>query len=112
MCRASFTKPIYIPRVDLKLQDEIKEKLGQEYESAKAKLIREGKYVTTRMVRFTYGNTWELVDYPEARDGSGKSNKWTMQLSINDGNENVSKYIKSVTYILHPNYSENVIEVK
>jgi len=60
---------------------------------AKKQLIKTGDYNTKRLVRFTYGNTHKVIDYPEAKDGSGKSNKWTMELSINDGKENVGKYI-------------------
>ena len=64
-----------------------------EFEKAKAQLIASGDYCTKRLVRFTYGNTHEEVDYPQAKDGSGKSNRWTMALSINDGKENVGKYV-------------------
>ena len=34
-----------------------------------------------------------------------------MQLSIFDGTEKVGRYIKEVTYILHPDYAEPVIKV-
>lgn len=85
--------------------------MGPTYEETKNDLIKEGKYFARQFVRFTYGNTWEVVDFPQAKDGSGKINRWTMELSINDGQENVGKYIESVTYILHPTYRNNVIKV-
>ena len=81
------------------------------YEETKAELVASGNYNTKRLIRFTYGNTHKEVDYPQARDGSGKSNEWIMNLSINDGKENVGKYIQSVTYILHPTYANSVIKV-
>ena len=76
-------------------------------------MIKEGDYITKRLVRFTYGNTHEEVAYPQAKDGSGKSNRWIMQLSINvgDGKEHVSKYIQEVMYILHPTYAKSVIKI-
>ena len=93
MCRGSFSRPIFVPVVDKKLQAIIAKELPKEYSETKAELIASGNYNTHRLVRFTYGNTYEYVDYPQAKDGSGKSNKWTMELSINDGKENVGKYI-------------------
>ena len=93
MCRGSFSSPIFVPVVDKKLQAIIAKELPKEYNVTKAELIASGNYNTSRLVRFTYGNTYEYVDYPQAKDGSGKSNKWTMELSINDGKENVGKYV-------------------
>ena len=63
------------------------------YEKAKAQLIKEGNYISTRLVRFTYGNTWAEVPKPGTKYGHKLSNSWSMQLSINDGKENVGKYI-------------------
>ena len=34
-----------------------------------------------------------------------------MELSINDGEESVGKYVQSVTYMLHPTYPKSVIKV-
>ena len=56
------------------------------------------------MVRFTYGNTWSEVKKPGVKSGHKLTNSWSMQLSINDGRENVGKYIQSVMYELHPTY--------
>ena len=45
-------------------------------------------------------------------NGKGKTNQWTMELSIFDGVEKVGRYIKEVTYTLHPTYAVPVITVK
>lgn len=34
-----------------------------------------------------------------------------MELSINDGNENIAKYISSVTYFLHASFAKKVVRV-
>ena len=102
---------MFIPVVDKVLQEKIRKEMGAEYEAAKKQLVASGDYNTKRLIRFTYGNTHAKVPYPQARDGSGQSNRWTMELSINDGKESVGKYVQSVTYILHPTYANSVIKV-
>ena len=96
LCRASFAgKNIYIPKVDLKLQAKIEKELGPVYAKAKAELIKEGNYFNgTRLVRFTYGNTWAEIKKPGVKSGHKLTNSWSMQLSINDGKENVGKYVQ------------------
>ena len=64
--------------------------MGYEYEETMNRLIKDGKYVTNSLCRFTYGNTWEEV--PKA-NGKGTTTRWSMKLSINDGKENANKFI-------------------
>ena len=64
MCRASFSEPIFVPQVDKRYMKKIMDEMGPVYEEQKEHLVREGKYITTRLVRFTYGNTWEDVPHP------------------------------------------------
>ena len=39
------------------------------------------------------------------QNGKGKTNQWTMELSVFDGVEKVGRYVKEVTYKLHPTYA-------
>ena len=50
--------------VDKKLQAIIAKEMPDEYNRTKAELVASGHYSTKRLVRFTYGNTHEEVDYP------------------------------------------------
>jgi len=109
MCRASFSEPIFVPVVDTRYMNTIRDEMGPVYEEQKEHLIREGKFITTRMVRFTYGNTWEDVPHPRFPD-TKRSNKWSMQLSINDGSECIGRFVESVVYELHPTYKVNIIK--
>ena len=114
MCRASFVDPIFIPEVDVKLQQQIKRELGPRFETEKALAIKEGRYVNGSIVRFTYGNTWEDVpiekpeNAEEPKDEAAlaaqlkTNNKWSMELSINNGEELAGKFIEGITYFMYP----------
>lgn len=119
MCRASFVDPVFIPEVDVKLQQLIKKEMGPKFEEAKKIAIKEERYVKGKIVRFTYGNTWEDVpiEKPANEEQAAEekpaeeaipveflktNNKWTMELSINDGEEISGKFIEGITYYMYP----------
>ena len=39
------------------------------------------------------------MEDPYAENGAGVSEQWTIEFSINDGEESAGKYIESVTYL-------------
>jgi len=87
MCRQCLHKPIFIPKIDLDLQNQIRNDMGELYEKAKAEQMKEGNIITKKLVRFTYGNTFELAPDTDS------IRIWKMQFSLNDGKENIGRYI-------------------
>jgi transcription initiation factor IIF auxiliary subunit len=114
MCRAHFDKN-FLPSIDKGLQEEIKEQLGEEFETRKAELMSLGEWAANRKwIKFIFGNTHEMVENPKPSNSNSKlknSHRWAMFLSLNDNPEMTSKYIESVTYHLHPTFKVNVIKV-
>ena len=49
--------------------------------------MKEGNIITKKLVRFTYGNTFELAPDTDS------IRIWKMQFSLNDGKENIGRYI-------------------
>ena len=66
------------------------------------------------MLRFAFGNTHEDVKNPKAVNGDEtlkNSHRWAMFVAFNDNKDLTAKYIKSVTYHLHPTFRVNKIKV-
>ena len=68
-----------------------------------------------RLVKFAFGNTHEEVKKPQpAKSGAAgtqNTHRWCMFVSLNGNPEETQKYIKSVTYHLHPTFRPNKIKV-
>ena len=115
MCRAHFDK-LYIPQVDRDLQLEISQRMGLQFEERKAELERAGEWIGLKqLVKFCYGNTHEEVENPKPSNSNPKTkntHRWCMFMSINGSPEETAKYIKSVTYHLHPTFKPSKITVK
>ena len=114
MCRAHFDK-LFVPQVDQDLQREIAEAMGAQFEERKQELEAAGEWLANkRLVKFTFGNTHEEVKNPApARSDKTKTNthRWCMFASLAQGADETGKFIKSVTYHLHPTFRPAVIKV-
>ena len=114
LCRAHFDK-LFIPAVDKDFQKRIAKEMGSEYEERKAELEKAGEWVDNkRLLRFAYGNTHEPVANPKQSRSNSKAkntHRWAMFMAFNDNKEETSKFIKSVTYHLHPTFKPSVIKV-
>ena len=68
-----------------------------------------------KLIKFAFGNTHEEVKNPKAaksgQPGTKNSHRWCMFVSLNGNPEETAKYIKSVTYHLHPTFKPNKIRV-
>lgn len=66
-------------------------------------------------MKFTYGNTHKTiknwVNPRRPNDPPKETNEWKMYITINGKTQNTAKYIKQVTYELHPTYRDNIIKV-
>ena len=113
MCRAHFDK-LFVPQVDIELQREIAAAMGSMFEERKQELEDAGEWLgNMRLIKFTYGNTHEEVKNAK-KDSSGQytnSHRWCMFVSLNSSPEETQKYIKSVTYHLHPTFRQNKIKL-
>ena len=114
MCRSHFDK-LFVPEVDKDLQDMIALEMGAQFEERKAELEAAGEWIgLTRLIKFAYGNTHEDVKNPKKTpDGeTTNSHRWCMFVSLNGNPEETQKYIKQVTYHLHPTFRQNKIVVQ
>ena len=114
MCRAIFDKH-FVPQVDLELQEEIARAMGEQFEERKAELEAEGEWLANkRLIKFSFGNTHEMVKNPKKwNDDKSKTlmHRWCMYLTLSNDVNETSKFIKSVTYHLHPTYKVNKIKL-
>ena len=113
MCRAHFDK-LFIPVLDEDLQHEIEEEKTEEFNQIKAQLKKDGKWNIKKLLRFAYGNTHEEIKDAKPSNSSAEhtnSHRWAMFVCFNDDHDLTSKYIKSVTYHLHPTFKVNKIKL-
>lgn len=115
MCRAHFDK-LFVPQIDTELQDQIAAEMGTQFEERKAALQAEGEWLgNMKLVKFAFGNTHEDVvnPKPSRTGGSGQKNshRWCMFMSLNNSPEETNKFIKSVTYNLHPTFKPSKIKL-
>ena len=109
MCRVQW-KADFIPKVCQKLQAEIEQAAGKEFQKRKAQLQRASEWVgAVQLMKFTYGNTHKTIkDWKNPRrpdDPPKVMHDWKMYISINGKAVETKKYISSVTYKLHPTYA-------
>lgn len=114
MCRSHFDK-LFIPEVDTQLQQQIASEMGSQFEERKAELEAAGEWLgNVRLVKFSFGNTHEEVKNPKPAKSGGpntkNSHRWCMFVSLQNPEE-TARYIKSVTYHLHPTFKPNKIKV-
>ena len=67
-------------------------------------------------MRFAFGNTHEEIKEKDAKQSRTNKNaknthRWAMFLCFNDNKDLTAKYIKSVTYHLHPTFKPSKIKV-
>ena len=89
--------------------------MGAKFEERKAELEEAGEWLANkRLVKFSFGNTHEEVANPKkARSDASKTNthRWCMFMSLSNDVEESAKFIKSVTYHLHPTFKPSKIKV-
>ena len=89
--------------------------MGDEFEARKDELIAAGLWTGNKtLLRFCFGNTHEDVQNPKqsrSKPGTKNTHRWCMFMSLNDNVDETSKYIKSVTYYLHPTFKPSVIKI-
>ena len=88
--------------------------MGKEFEERKEELEAQGKWTIKKLLRFAFGNTHEDVKDPKAVNGDKNlknSHRWAMFVAFNDNKDLTAKYIKSVTYHLHPTFRINKVKV-
>jgi len=77
--------------------------------------VAEGVWTGDKMtVKFAYGNTHSMVENPKkARSNKSEVNKhrWVMFVALNTDKDQTAKFVKSVTYHLHPTFKPSVIKV-
>ena len=90
--------------------------MGAEFEERKKVMMAAGEWSEIKkLLRFAFGNTHEDVVNPKAaKSDPSKRNvhRWCMFMSLNDNIDMTSKYIKSVTYYLHPTFRPNTIKIE
>ena len=68
-----------------------------------------------KSILFSIGNTHEEVKNPKpskSQPQTKNTHRWTMYVTLANGKaEETSKYIKSVTYHLHPTFKPSVIKL-
>lgn len=65
-------------------------------------------------IKFVFGNLHELVKNPKPSQSNSKtvnSHRWVMFVSLAADKEKTVKFVKSVTYHLHPTFNPNVIKI-
>ena len=83
--------------------------MGPKFGERKAALEAAGLWIgKKRFVKFTFGNTHEMVQHP--RKPLEQTNKWCMSMRINNSDFDTGKFIRSVTYTLHPTYERPVLK--
>ena len=107
-CRAEFDK-LFVPVIDTELQKELALSDPEAFEMAKEELKQAGQWRgEKKAIRFAFGNTHSIVD----KTGKTKNNhRWTMFVALNGDNAQTAKYVKSVTYHLHPTFKVNKIKL-
>ena len=114
MCRAHFDKK-FVPQIDKDLQLEIAEAMGKQFEERKMSLEQAGEWFNSRrLIKFSFGNTYEYVKdgkIIDKKEDIRQCHRWAMFASLSTGVEDTSKFIKSVTYHLHPTFRQPVIKV-
>eukprot|EP00347_Sterkiella_histriomuscorum_P019741 403340466 len=111
MCRKAFTKA-FIPQIDKKIQQKIQDQFPQEFEKRKVSLIQAGLWRGSKApVQFTFGNLYKQTALSETRRNL---NVWVMYISLaNDPTRlKAGRFIESVTFHLHPDFTPNVIVKK
>ena len=65
------------------------------------------------IIKFMYGNKYELVENPRKNRSGTKvmAHRWGTFVSINGDSALTTRYIRSITYHLHPTYPESSIKV-
>ena len=116
MCRAHFDK-LFVPLIDKEMQKKIQEDVTELFEERKQELIKDGKWMgNKRQYRLAFGNTHELVEDPKPSISKPKTkniHRWAMFITLNNESvDETSKFIKSVTYHLHPTFTPNKIKVE
>lgn len=74
----------------------------------------EWKDKNTRLMRFSYGNTHEMVQDPKIFNEEYDlklEHRWCMFVSLNWNTKETARFIKSVTYHLHPTYKQSKIKI-
>ena len=107
---------LFVPVIDKELQAAIKAEMGQKFEERKAELVAENAWNLKKLLRFAYGNTHEEMKTEPTKyalNDSTKKNvhRWAMFVAFNDNKDETSRYIKSVTYHLHPTFRPNKIKL-
>jgi predicted house-cleaning noncanonical NTP pyrophosphatase (MazG superfamily) len=115
MCRLFFDKA-FKPEVDKVLQEEVKKFSSTKYDEKKAELIKEGEWFGegSKIVKLRIGNQYESIKNPKMWDKTGNyplEHRWAMFISLDNDNRLTRKFIKSVTYKLHPTYKISSIKV-
>jgi len=95
---------------------EIAQAMGERFEERKAELEAAGEWLANkRLVKFSFGNTHEEVKDPKPSRTNAQlknSHRWCMFMSMSNDVEQTSKFVKSVTYHLHPTFKPSKIKVE
>ena len=118
LCRVHFRRS-FVPVVDKKLQQEIRSNAAEAFEKRKQELIQMNLWRGSKTpVRFVFGNTHDLISDPrEPRRQVKNVHRWSMFLTLLDPSSSdpthasTAKYIKSVTYHLHPTFRPRAVRV-
>lgn len=100
-CRAEFAAE-FKPTIDLKMQEDIIASNKEGFLQRK-KYIDELKYQNEKnfKLKIVYGNDHEELE--ETADGN--AHNWCAYVRLANKNEDISKYISKVTFMLHPTFA-------
>jgi len=77
-------------------------------------LQADGKWYDKKLIRFSFGNTYEEVKNPKrarSQKNALNSHRWAMFMTFNNEDALTEKFIKSVTYHLVPGFRPTTIKV-
>lgn len=114
MCRFKLTKD-FEPKVCEKRQAEIEKAAPKEFKARKDQLTKQGKWMNEiRKVKFVMGNTVTKVTDQEYLKRVKRDSSWDWTMFVyaeEEGKRTTAKYVKSVTYTLHPTYRQPVHKI-
>ena len=109
LCRTNFDSD-FQPKIDIKLQQEIKQQDSENFIERKSYLMDIGQWESNKesnkdKFRLVFGNQYEPYDDPLVK------HRFSMFFSIDNNIDLTFKYLRSVTYHLHPFYGEKAKQV-
>eukprot|EP00345_Euplotes_harpa_P010569 CAMPEP_0168349930 /NCGR_PEP_ID=MMETSP0213-20121227/20773_1 /TAXON_ID=151035 /ORGANISM="Euplotes harpa, Strain FSP1.4" /LENGTH=134 /DNA_ID=CAMNT_0008360093 /DNA_START=156 /DNA_END=556 /DNA_ORIENTATION=+ len=103
MCRTSFEE-LYIPDINLELQEEIKTNSPEEFKEMNEHLKKEGLWRgNLKSFKFFFGNHHRNLSVEEAGEDAHNTHEWAAFVDCSSKSE-IKKFISKVEFKLHPTF--------